>query len=404
MAENHFPVRSIIHDADFSDLAFLADELEGKRIVQLGESSHGSGEFSAVKVRIIKYLHESLGFNVLALESSLTGCHILDKALDANVPRPRTGIECAFAVWNTEDLNELARYVHATRQTAHPLRLAGFDIQTSSGLDSSDTVLSWISAILDRIRPDMTNAARSAVTDTASDMRLLAACYSSHQSSCPNFDAHAATSYQRLGETTQLLRILVDNTPVDSPDREEIVFAWLAVETLQGRLRSFRSLVADASAYAQIRDPQMAGNITRLAEFAYPNDKLIVWAHNLHVSNHFLDPRGNQPMGSYLRANWGDRLASVGLFMLRGVSADNDRSSIAVGQPLQGSLEANAYSLRIGAMYLRIPRVDAAGTGDDWLHRPIKFYNWGAFEQMDVFSGSFDGLIVIDRSTLPRYN
>ncbi len=404
LQENHFPIRSIVYDADFSDLSFLSNELEGKRIVQLGESSHGSGEFSAVKVRIIKYLHESLGFNVIAMESSLSGCHIQDKALDTAAPPPRTGIACAFTVWDTEDLNELARYIRATRQTAQPLRLAGFDIQDSSGFDSSDTAMAWISPILDRIDPDLTNAARSAIIDTASDSRLLRACSRANQSTCPAFDGHAATSYQRLQETTQRLLALVEETPLDSPDRQEIVFAWLTVETLSGRLRNFRSFLQDAAAYAEIRDPLMAGNITRLAEFAYPNEKIIVWAHNLHISNHFPDPRGNQPMGSYLRAQWGDRLSSVGIFMLRGASALNGRSTLAVERPLQGSLESYAYSLRLGAMYLRIPRADAPGAGDDWLHRQIRFYNWGAYEERDVLAGSYDGLIIVDRSTLPPYN
>ncbi|MEO7014795.1 MAG: erythromycin esterase family protein [Dokdonella sp.] len=403
LAENHRPIRSISFDGDFSDIEFLAQELEGKRIVQLGESSHGTAEFSAVKVRVIKYLHEQLAYNVIAFESSIAGCHIQDQDLDLHPPKPRVGVECAFGVWNTDDLNELARYIHSTRQTATPLRLAGFDIQQSSTLDSNDSLLGWISPVLDRIRPELTNPAREAIVNTDSDLRLLYICQKANQPSCPAFDNLAAAHYQRLGEISAQLHALVDATPLESPDREEVLFVWFAIDSLAGNLRlNRRSLDADWG-YAAVRDALMAENVTRLAELAYPNEKLIVWAHNAHISA-LPDSSNNPAMGSYLRARWGNELASIGLFMLRGVTANNNRSAQAIKSPLPGSLEAYTYTLRVGALYLRVPNVDAAGAGDNWLHRPIPSYYWGATEQTDTMTRSYDGLIIIDRSTMPHYN
>ncbi|MEP6881160.1 MAG: erythromycin esterase family protein, partial [Dokdonella sp.] len=405
LASHHRPIRSITYDGDFSDLEFLAQSLQGKRIVQLGESSHGSAEFSAIKVRVIKYLHEQLGYNVIAFESSLAGCHIEDLSLDQRPPQPRAGIGCVFTIWNTADLNELARYVYSTRQTATPLRLAGFDIQTSSARDSSDSMLTWISPVLDRVSSDLTNAAREAITTTVSDLQLMRTCITAHQSSCRPFDDLSSAHYQRLAQITSQLRALVDATPLASADREEIVFAWLAINSLSDRLRYLRQFIDDANAYAALRDPMMAENITRLAELAYPNEKIIVWAHNAHIANTFRDPENNPSMGTYLHTRWGDQLATIGIFMLRGVSMDTDlRTPITVKSPLSGSLEAYTYSLRLGALYLSVPLINAAGSGDDWLHRPIRYYHWGAYERTGTMAGSFDGLIVIDRSTLPVYN
>ncbi|HEV7993374.1 MAG TPA: hypothetical protein VGP25_16230 [Gemmatimonadaceae bacterium] len=68
------PIRSLSYDGDFSDLRFLATTLQGKRLVQLGESGHGVSEFSLAKVRLIKFLHEELGYDVIAFESSLFAC------------------------------------------------------------------------------------------------------------------------------------------------------------------------------------------------------------------------------------------------------------------------------------------------------------------------------------------
>jgi erythromycin esterase len=75
LKDHHYPLRSIVFDKDFSNLVFLKEQLAGQRIVQLGESSHGVREFNLLKVRLIKYMHKELGFNVLAFESGMLPCH-----------------------------------------------------------------------------------------------------------------------------------------------------------------------------------------------------------------------------------------------------------------------------------------------------------------------------------------
>lgn len=237
LADNHRSIRSITYDKDFSDLDFLAEVLNGKRIVQLGESSHGTAEFSAIKVRIIKYLHERLGYNVIAFESSVGGCHIQDLDLNLRAPKPKVGVECIFTIWNTADLNELARYIYSTRQTTRPLHVAGFDIQTTSDLDSGPTV-AWVSSVLDRVKQDLTNPARDAIVTTGDDEELLTNCIIANKSSCPEFDAQSAVHFQRLDDLSAQLHNLVEATPLDSVDRADVIFAWLSIDALAGRLRS----------------------------------------------------------------------------------------------------------------------------------------------------------------------
>src|ERR1700730_3061071 len=53
-----------------SDLDFLASLLEGKSVVQLGESIHMDDEFPRARLLLVRYLHEQCGFDVLAFEGS----------------------------------------------------------------------------------------------------------------------------------------------------------------------------------------------------------------------------------------------------------------------------------------------------------------------------------------------
>src|SRR5688572_14029768 len=55
-------------DEDFSDLEPLRKAIGAARIVQLGEQSHGDGATFHAKARLIKFLHQKMGFDVLAME------------------------------------------------------------------------------------------------------------------------------------------------------------------------------------------------------------------------------------------------------------------------------------------------------------------------------------------------
>jgi hypothetical protein len=70
LKKHAIPVRSIdAEDGNSADLEPLREVIGNRRIVMLGESTHGDGATFAAKIRLIKFLHERMGFDVLAFES-----------------------------------------------------------------------------------------------------------------------------------------------------------------------------------------------------------------------------------------------------------------------------------------------------------------------------------------------
>src|SRR5690348_12910399 len=59
-------------DEDFSDLMPLKSIIgDSVKLVMLGEQSHGDGTTFLAKTRMIKFLHEKMGFDILAFESNM---------------------------------------------------------------------------------------------------------------------------------------------------------------------------------------------------------------------------------------------------------------------------------------------------------------------------------------------
>src|SRR5262245_26032905 len=68
-------------DEDFSDLEPVVSQIGSSRVVVLGEATHGEGTTSRAKARMVRFLHQRMGFDVLAWESGLTQTYALNQAL-----------------------------------------------------------------------------------------------------------------------------------------------------------------------------------------------------------------------------------------------------------------------------------------------------------------------------------
>ena len=111
----------------------LKKTLANARIVLLGEQGHGDGATFDAKVKLIQFLHQELGFNIVAFESGLYS-NFKAGQLDRTLKPPTSFYyESVFDIWSdTKQFKTLLEYVKETEFRNNPIGILGFDLQEGS--------------------------------------------------------------------------------------------------------------------------------------------------------------------------------------------------------------------------------------------------------------------------------
>jgi erythromycin esterase len=389
---NAHPIRSL-GATDFSDLRFFAPLLANKRIVQLGESGHGVAEFSMSKVRLIKYLHERLGYDVIAFESSMYECERAQKdvAMYSAINLMRA---CIFSVWHSAETLPLFEYIKQTQSTSHPLILAGFDEQTSSS-----TVGARPGVYRSLVAPlDSSYAMRVYATDSTFLANRGATYASANQ-------ARLVAFYDSLANFLGTNRRAIEAAHRDDPN-----IAVIARQAAVSMTVYVRQLAAGQNAGGtEIRDLGMANNLDFLLNELYPGKKVIVWAHNFHIQHRetALSTAGiatgsPRTMGTWVAERHRRELYTIGLFMYRGSAAGNTRKPYPIAQSRSGSLESILHQAPWRYTFVDFSQVKRE-RGSEWVWKPITGLSWGTGPEQFVPRDEYDGVLFIDTVHVPSY-
>lgn len=268
---------------DYQDLAPLGSAIGKRTIVELGEATHGAAEFYQLKLRLVRYLHEKRGFNVLAIEAGMMETGMA--ALRRN--------ELTDREWMVTTMSGGMRWremlpLFAYLKSRPKLRVIGIDPQFSA------------TEVLDY----------------------------THDAVAPYRPKLAAQIRQRLGEPYQYQALHSTDAAAYAQAEADYV-RWL--DAVQAQLEKIRPELADASKFAilrrgfaglrdyyqgaagqtqiqrfQARDRVMAENL--LAQI--DKDRVIVWAHNGHIGRGI----GFKVVGDHLRQARPKDVFGLGLF------------------------------------------------------------------------------------------
>ncbi|HEY1876078.1 MAG TPA: erythromycin esterase family protein, partial [Rhizomicrobium sp.] len=354
LEEHVSPVRAIdATDEDFRDLEPLGDAIGAARVVQLGEPSHGAGSCFAAKARIVKYLHQRRGFDVLIWESGLYDVALAQAGMrgtDDAMTAARRGV---FTLWSmAAEVKPLFDYIKASQATARPLDIAGFDMQVTAD-GSTERFAEDLRAFADQLRESTLRERATALVDNALTMRkhLFNTKFAGQADL-----ADLAVAVRELGGLINDRR--ADFEQVRGPLGTDFMAHAIQNMVADAAFRAeFARAPATTAARESSRDAANAVNLRWLLEKQYAGRKAVVWAHDVHVMNAYYDsnfrgvhlaaePGDMKPTGTFI-ADWlGKQVYTIGMTTFQG------EDGFAMGGPAtpvppapDGSLEARLHAM-----------------------------------------------------------
>ena len=316
------------------DLSALKKQLKDVRIVQLGENTHGDGECFRAKARLVRYLHESCGFDIIAFESGLYECERANEVLARGKPADAMRAS-VFGIWRTEQVRPLFEYMAEIGKGRRPMRLTGFDVRGSGTLAS--TFLPELYGFLDPVEiPDAQKEALALIDaqlggEYAPKPAERQAGRSALQMLRVRFDKHRAALDEKHGKReTAFMSHCLDN--------------YIAREAFEFSMTTKNKGRHDS---VNLRDQRMAANFRWLAEKRYPGQKIITWAATFHQAhnlkrvsiggnaNFYAETKG---MGEYLHEWYGKQLFTIGFCAAEGHAGSFGRR-FPLPEPKEGSFE-----------------------------------------------------------------
>ncbi len=277
--------------APLEDLAFLRARLGDARVVAMGEATHGTREFFLLKHRLIRYLVERMGFNIVALESSLPDTEALGAYVAGQDIDPRLALAGQrFWTWNTAEVLDLVRWMRNHNASASPdaqVHFVGYDMQSPA------TSAMRLVELVEGEYPG-----QGAVWARRLEPLLT------------DFNAESFSNRSEREQAGVLAHI-------DALERIAARGGENHIAVLRQAASMFSAL-PDTRKMSDIRDRAMAANVERWLGRYGSESKVAVWAHNMHIQKQASPFMGSTTLGAELAGRFGPRHVSIGFAFDRG--------------------------------------------------------------------------------------
>jgi erythromycin esterase len=393
------PLATTVAGGPRQDLIAFGKAVGNARIVSLGEASHGTREIFQMKHRLLEYLVREKGFTVFAMEANWPESHAADRYIKTGEGDPRQALkDMYFWTWQTGEvlaMLEWMREYNKARGDRPILSFTAFDMQTW------DVAAARVTAFVrQHARPEEAATVEAAYKALAAlPKRTL-----------------RDPAFQAAAEQAEIVTALLES-------RREALAKAAGAAAFRDALQMSR-IVAQASrnrtpaATAGYRDEMMAKNVEWLAKEAHPGEKIVLWAHNGHVSTNGGGASGWRPMGSWLRQTFGPQMYVLGFAIhtgsVRAVGAGSQSSGVAVYAMPTAPLGSGTSVLSAAGkpvFFLDIATALTVREGSalaDWLKSNQSFREVGAMWHLEesaennvrvaALADCYDGLIYFEKS------
>ena len=366
------PVSTVEAENGFADLEPLKKLIGDARIVSLGEQTHGTREFFQMKHRLIEFLASEMGFTIFAIEANMPESYRVNDYVLTGKGDPKELLKgMYFWTWNTREVLDMIEWMRRFNASGQGrILFTGFDMQFSA------VASGIVREFLGRADPQYASEAGRLLdrVDTASR----------RFSGSAEDVAAARQVFEHLesGREAYLARF----------PRDEV--EW-AIQNSRVTVQNMEEITGVTS-----RDLSMARNVEWILDQAPPDAKIVLWAHNGHVS------RSPGAMGGYLAQRFGQQMVVLGFAFDQGrynaIGGESELRDWEALPPAPNAVETFLKASGLPRFIVDLRRVPA-GAPAAWLAQPRPFRAIGALAARcssvpTIVDDLFDGLIWTDRT------
>lgn len=358
------PLPELISDAaeplpDFDDPAFgaLFDRFGDRRVVLLGEASHGTSEFYRARAAITRRLIEHHGFTIVAVEADWPDAAAIDRYVRH---RPGRSGEVAFQrfptwMWRNLEVADfigwLHRYNAAVPDQRNRVGFYGLDIYNMSGS------IAAVLAYLDRTDPKAARVARERY-----------GCLTPWQNDPSTYGrAVLIEGYDKCEKAVvaQCRELLERQLQRAGEDGDDLLDAAQNARLIASAERYYRIMYYGGADSWNLRDTHMFEALQQLLEAHGSQSKAVVWAHNSHIGDARHTDMGTSReevnIGQLCRQRFGAAAALIGFGTHEGdvVAAtdwDGDMEIKTIRPTLEDSYESLFHMTRHKRFLLDMPK------------------------------------------------
>lgn len=379
-------IKSIDVDSNYENGNWdpLLEQVKNKRIVLLGEQNHGSKEIFISRNDLIKSLHEKLDFNVIIFESGIGELASIELRKDSLTPTQMTyGF---FGGWRTKEFTNLMKYVKSNN-----ISISGFDVQ-KTGRSFENLLIATIKNL--KLDSDQYSSLEKRFDNEKRKLTNRKTIYDSIQNS----------TLKLINDFKSQLSIIKKSDSHYFDDSTHFV-----IRTISNRIKYleyFLEFVQDKNWNKrwEARDYMMYSNIDWLLKTIYKNQKVIIIAHNFHISKY---NEKLEVMGELLNQDYNSEIYSIGIFAGKGAFLNNSGQEENLKPASSVSLDIKHIInlLKNKVNFLDIPKIEDKKSS--WLFNEIlvndTFIDLSNSNKL-VLSKNFDGLLFIDEISAPENN
>ncbi|GAB6109473.1 erythromycin esterase family protein [Fusibacter bizertensis] len=391
------PIKTTKANNGFDDLTPLKEILENKKIIGMGEATHGTADFFQMKHRMFEFLVEEMGYRIIVMEVQfgagqaindyiLNGKGTLENCIDALMQ---------FTVTSTETLEMLQwmKDFNIGKDEKDQIKFYGYDMQMIDGN-------------LNQILPYLQKVNSKAVTDKKTVSLFLKPFYAPKDQEMETFGVEIEHIYNDLisnksdyikKSSEEEFELMVQNIAV--------IKQWIVISKEKNHNKMF-----------DLRDEYAAENIQWISN--YEDCKIMLWAHNEHIANSDNKSRllevDQTTLGENLKRLFKDAYYSIGFDFYKGhfvaVSPKNKLSVFELSKSPKSSFAYEMMKTNTPIGFLDINNAKKDKVLSDFISTKVHInaiganFNGSVSLNPRILKESFDGIIFVNTTTGAKFN